>query len=213
VGNSHHLPLLTGNGIISSVAALKNNQTLKSLKIFPGEDFPDLTKVFFEIIAALGLNTSLNELCTGSASCSRSIELSLEEGKALSEVLRYKNFSLSKCPFSMLPSVGADDQQRITRNVHTVLDLNENGRRYLVEGRSKERGVALLAAVAEDLECIFFHLLENPSLVDRTATTAAAPGDVKVADRRQKSPDAKRGPRRDRSETAKKRCRLSGCDT
>lgn len=73
---------------------------------------------------------------------------------------------------------------RFHKMAEIILTLNRYGRRYMAEDRgSKEKGVALLAEVAaqniictfpyggkkaEDisLDCIFFHLSENPSLCD-----------------------------------------------
>jgi hypothetical protein len=49
--------------------------------------------------------------------------------------------------------------------------LNEAGRRYLIEdGSSISKGVEVLSRVSNDINCIFLHLLENPTLCDRDAT-------------------------------------------
>jgi hypothetical protein len=45
--------------------------------------------------------------------------------------------------------------------------LNEAGRRYLIEDAgSIASGVEVLITVSEDLDCLFYHLLENPFLCD-----------------------------------------------
>jgi hypothetical protein len=48
--------------------------------------------------------------------------------------------------------------------------LNRAGRRYLIEdGSSISKGVDVLSAVSDEIDCVFFHLLENPGLCDRRA--------------------------------------------
>jgi hypothetical protein len=50
------------------------------------------------------------------------------------------------------------------------LRLNEAGRQYLVKyGSSISKGVDVLSAVSDDINCLFLHLLENPRLCDRGA--------------------------------------------
>lgn len=48
-----------------------------------------------------------------------------------------------------------------------VTELNKAGRRYLLtDASSRAKGVAVLAGVASNLNYLYFHLLENPSLCD-----------------------------------------------
>jgi hypothetical protein len=50
------------------------------------------------------------------------------------------------------------------------LRLNGAGRRYLIrDGSSISKGVDVLSAVSDEIDCVFLHLLENPSLCDRRA--------------------------------------------
>jgi len=63
--------------------------------------------------------------------------------------------------------VAEHNRERITATAKTILKLDEDGRRYLAEDRSKEPGVALLVAVSVDLGGIFLLLLENASLCGR----------------------------------------------
>jgi hypothetical protein len=60
------------------------------------------------------------------------------------------------------------------------LRLNNAGRRYLIEdGASISKGVDVLSAVNDEIDCVFLHLLENPGLCDRRAaetTTRRRPG-------------------------------------
>jgi hypothetical protein len=51
-----------------------------------------------------------------------------------------------------------------------ILRLNGAGRRYLIEdGSIISKGVKVLSAVSNDINCVFLHLLENPRLCDRNA--------------------------------------------
>jgi hypothetical protein len=54
------------------------------------------------------------------------------------------------------------------RIVEAILRLNGAGRRYLIEdGSSISKGVDVLSAVNDDIDCVFLHLLENPGLCNR----------------------------------------------
>lgn len=48
------------------------------------------------------------------------------------------------------------------------MKLNKHGRSYLAEGKSKISGFELLASVANDLDCIYYHLREYPLLCAAT---------------------------------------------
>jgi hypothetical protein len=66
-----------------------------------------------------------------------------------------------------LTSLGDSIETRVPV-VCTVLRLNSAGRRYLVQDAAcVAKGCALLSAVSDDLDCLYFHLLENPSLCER----------------------------------------------
>jgi hypothetical protein len=52
--------------------------------------------------------------------------------------------------------------------VKTILRLNSAGRRYLVQDVAcAAKGCTVLSTVTDDLDCLYFHLLENPSLCER----------------------------------------------
>jgi hypothetical protein len=54
-----------------------------------------------------------------------------------------------------------------TGEVGTLLRLNQAGRRYLIkDAASIAKGVEVLIGVRKDLGCLFYHLLENPTLCD-----------------------------------------------
>jgi hypothetical protein len=66
----------------------------------------------------------------------------------------------------LVPNINCSDD----RTVKAVLRLNSAGRRYLIEdGSSISKGVGVLSAVSDDINCVFLHLLENPGLCDRRA--------------------------------------------
>ncbi len=79
-------------------------------------------------------------------------------------VLLQKNFALERLP---------DIKQG--GDVDTILRLNEAGRRYLVQdGSSISKGVEVLSRVSDEINCVFWHLLENPRLCDRSAVEIAS---------------------------------------
>jgi hypothetical protein len=111
-------------------------------------------------ISALQLNTTLKTLNLHFL-CSENIGLTDDEVNQLVALLR-KNFGL-EC---LVPAISCADD----RIVKAILRLNGAGRRYLIEdGSSISKGVDVLSAVNEDINCVFLHLLENPGLCTRRA--------------------------------------------
>ena len=52
--------------------------------------------------------------------------------------------------------------------VEKILSLNKCNRRYLQdEASNKQAGTQVLADVGNDMDCIYYHVLENPLLVYR----------------------------------------------
>ncbi len=80
------------------------------------------------------------------------------------DTLLKKNYGLEEVP-------NMDRQpENIAGDVGAILRLNAVGRRYLAEdGSSISKGVAVLSRVNDDINCVFLHLLENPTLCDRSA--------------------------------------------
>jgi hypothetical protein len=79
-----------------------------------------------------------------------------------------KNYALE-----YLPDIGINLENE-AGDVGAILLLNEAGRRYLIEdGSSVSKGVKVLSAVSNVINCVFLHLLENPRLCDRSAVEAA----------------------------------------
>jgi hypothetical protein len=73
------------------------------------------------------------------------------------------------------PTNNAPSLENEARDVGAILRLNKAGRRYLIEGRSSiSKGVEVLSAVSDAINCVFLHLLENPRLCNRRAVEAAS---------------------------------------
>jgi hypothetical protein len=71
-----------------------------------------------------------------------------------------KNYGLER----LVPDIRCADD----RTDKAILSLNRAGRQYLVEdGSSISKGVDVLSAVSDDINCVFLHLLENPGLCNR----------------------------------------------
>jgi hypothetical protein len=71
-----------------------------------------------------------------------------------------------------------------------ICRLNRSGRGYVQNNpHDQEAGRALLAAVSDDLECIFYHAREYPLLCTRTPTASLICKPIAAADRKRKSRD------------------------
>jgi hypothetical protein len=78
-----------------------------------------------------------------------------DESKQLASLLK-KNYALDS-----LPDIDFDPDGELG----VILRLNGAGRRYLIHDEcSVSKGVEVLSAVSDDLNCLMFHLLENPGL-------------------------------------------------
>jgi hypothetical protein len=78
-----------------------------------------------------------------------------------------KNYTLKDFQFTTLygPSLDIAWNAPLRKRLDVVCRLNRNGRRYLQsEPSNQHMGFALLEAVSDDVDCIYFHLLENPQL-------------------------------------------------
>jgi hypothetical protein len=144
---------------LEAVKMLEENPFLESLSI----SIADCNIKFEELcalVSALQLNTTLKTLVLQYKHL-ENIELTDNEVNRLVSILR-KNYGLEH----LVPDIsGADD-----RTVKAILRLNGAGRRYLIEdGSSISKGVEVLSAVNDDINCVFLHLLENPDLCDRRA--------------------------------------------
>jgi hypothetical protein len=88
-----------------------------------------------------------------------SSEMTDDEVRNLTSLLK-QNYGLENLP-------GLESGERMG-DLCSVLQLNGVGRGYLHDdGSSVMKCVDVLSAVRDDLNCVFLHLLENPSLCNR----------------------------------------------
>jgi hypothetical protein len=185
---------------LEAVKIMEDNTFLESLTIatdskarrWVAEDFPSFSiprmgsKVKFEellvLVSALQRDTTLKTLGfqtsfqTAYRPYSRTIPLTDDEVNILVPILM-KNYGLEH----FVPDISCADDRTVNRTVKAILRLNSVGRRYLIEdGTSISKGVDVLSAVSDDINCVFLHLLENPRLCNRkaaeTTTSRRPPG-------------------------------------
>jgi hypothetical protein len=141
-----------------TVAMLKDNCSLECLDIrdrFKGFGVLCLDN-YFTALESLQHNTTLKKLLLYPK-----LDLVGKDGKMEHFIsLVKKNYGLE----SLDEGFYAHDK---TGELRTILRLNQAGRRYLIEDAgSIASGVEVLVDVREDLDCLFYHLLENPFLCD-----------------------------------------------
>jgi hypothetical protein len=137
---------------------------LESLTIIDHSGSAIKVEELFALLSALQLNTTLKTLGFQSH-CFDDMNFTVDEASQLVSVLM-KNYGLER----LSPDIPCADD--IT--VKAILRLNAAGRRYLItDGSSISKGVDVLSAVSDEIDCVFLHLLENPSLCDRRATDAS----------------------------------------
>jgi hypothetical protein len=135
------------------------NTSLESLTIRESNGNGIKVEELLELISALQLNTTLKTLDFRSSF--KRISLTDSEANQLVSTLR-KNYGLER----LEPDFPCTDDG----TVKAILRLNRAGRRYLIkDGSSISKGVDVLSAVSDEIDCVFLHLLENPSLCDRRA--------------------------------------------
>jgi hypothetical protein len=143
-------------------AMLQENASLEIIFIQGWSNAIQLEE-YVMLVTVLLYSTTLKTLCLRYP---RSLRLTDDEDKNMAALLK-KNYTLEK-----LPDI---HQENGPGDVGAILRLNESGRRYLIEdGSSISKGVEVLSAVSNEINCVFFHLLENPALCDRIAVEAAA---------------------------------------
>jgi hypothetical protein len=141
-------------------AMLQENASLESFSIQSFNRMP--AKEYVALVTALKHNRTLKALYFHAST----IPLTDDEDKQMAVLLR-KNFALESLP----------DIINQGRDVGAILRLNKAGRRYLVQdGSSISKGVEVLSAVSNELNCVFLHLLENPRLCVRSAVETASAG-------------------------------------
>jgi hypothetical protein len=144
---------------LEAVTMLEENHCLEDLTIV-ATDWHITFQELLALVSALKCNTTLKILCF-QRPFFESDYLSIDEVKQLVSILS-KNYGLEDLRSE---SSCVDDE-----TVKAILRLNRAGRRYLIEdGSSVSKGVDVLSAVNDDIDCVFFHLLENPGLCSRRA--------------------------------------------
>jgi hypothetical protein len=158
---------------LEALKMLKENPFLEILTIY-GSGSSVKVEELFALISALQLNTTLKTLGL-QYNHLENIELTDDEVNQLVSILM-KNYGL-EC---LVPDISCPDD----RTAKAILRLNGVGRRYLIKDESSiSKGVEVLSAVNDDINCVFLHLLENPGLCNRravdteTTTRSRRPGD------------------------------------
>jgi hypothetical protein len=135
---------------------IEKNPFLESLIIIIGHSIK--FKELLAIVSALKRNTTLK---TFGFQHYKNLYLTNDEMNQLVPILM-KNYGL-EC-------LGPDLSSADDGTFKAILRLNGAGRRYLIEdGSSISKGVDVLSAVNDDINCVFLHLLENPGLCNRRA--------------------------------------------
>jgi hypothetical protein len=137
------------------------NTFLESLTITDNSGRSIKIEELLALISALQLNTTLKTLGFQHY-CFQDVDyFTDDEVNQLVSVLM-KNFGLEH----VVPDIPCIDD----RTIRAILRLNGAGRRYLIkDGSSISKGVKVLSAISDEIDCVFIHLLENPSLCDRRA--------------------------------------------
>jgi hypothetical protein len=152
------------------VAMLRDNKSLEFISIFRfgGRSQVPTIEEYFDLLKLLQDNTALKAIslqqqyvfATNPIAASRARVVPINgESKQLASLLK-KNYALDS-----LPDIDFDP----TGDLGVILRLNGAGRRYLIHDEgSVSKGVDVLSAVNDDLNCLMFHLLENPELCTRS---------------------------------------------
>jgi hypothetical protein len=144
---------------LEALTMMGDNPFLESLTIASGSQIK--FDEFFTLVSSLQPDTTLKTLGFQSdfPVSHGSLYLTDDKVNQLVSILK-KNYGLEH----LVPDIRCTDD----RIIKAILRLNRAGRRYLIEdGFSISKGVGVLSAVSDDINCVFLHLLENPSLCDR----------------------------------------------
>jgi hypothetical protein len=146
------------------VVMLRENESLETLSM-PIMDARLEDYLIF--VAGIQPNTTLKRLRLH-PSLGVPFRVDENETKDLIPVLK-KNYGLEEIP----------RLHHFVGDVSSILQLNRAGRRYIVQdGSSISKGVDVLSRVSNDISSVFFHLLENPRLCDRSAVEMSSIGNI-----------------------------------
>jgi hypothetical protein len=142
---------------LEAVKMVEEYPFIESLTIQSSSSSGIQVEELFALISALQLNTTLKTL--GYSFSFKILYLTDDEVNQL-VLLLMKNHGLER----LVPNIACADD----RTIKAILRLNGAGRRYLIkDGSSISKGVEVLSAVNDDVNCVFMHLLENPGLCNR----------------------------------------------
>jgi hypothetical protein len=160
---------------------LQENASLESLSII-NTNYPLVSgdEQYYNFITALQHNMTLKTLCLRQhdrALCSDIRYLTHDEDQRMASLLK-KNYALERL-----------ETVHVVGDVGAILRLNKAGRRYFIEGKgsSISKGVDVLSRVNNYINCIFLHLLENPTLCDRSAMEMVSTVESNISKRGQAS--------------------------
>jgi hypothetical protein len=142
---------------IDIAVMLQENASLENLHV-ESSHIHIKAEDYLVLVTTLQHNRTLKYLRTH---LNGSLTLTHAEERQMAALLK-KNYALE-----YLPDINLENE---VGDVGFILRLNEAGRRYLIEdGSSVSKGVKVLSAVSDEINCVFLHLLENPTLCDRSA--------------------------------------------
>jgi hypothetical protein len=140
---------------------VQGSRSLESISILCGIYVNIKAEEYIGLVAAFQHNTALKTLQLYKYARHQMTD---DEAKQMVSLLK-KNYTIQRLPDIWDSEAG---------DVGAILRLNEAGRQYLVQdGSSISKGVEVLSRVNNDVNFVFFHLLENPTLCDRSAMEIA----------------------------------------
>jgi hypothetical protein len=119
-----------------------------------------------------------------------------DEDKQMAAILK-KNYALEMAAF-LKKNYALESLANIgwVGDTVAILRLNEAGRRYLIEqGSFISKGVEVLSKVNNDINCLFFYLLGNPRLCDRSAVEMVTTGESNISRSTNPTASSSRGKR------------------
>lgn len=189
--------------------SLRNNRTVRELQLEENHGGFE-NKAFCEaLVESLALNKSITDVqCCGPMKTTTFLNLLqriARENNTIARIwfsrdpLRVRQLSRDQ-ERDLLASLrqnytiesieNASNEADLRKQIETITRLNQAGRRYLREdANSKSKCIAVLAKVKNNLDCLYFHLRENPIFFTFDARSA----DGNVNRKRKAEPQSARG--------------------
>ena len=168
-------------GLSAEETGLRNIVSCPTLKVYKHRGLKSCYKVLSYLLPMLDARTSaLEELNLGRE------RFDLQKSKHLVDVLK-KNYTIQRLGIDYCVWEGREEMLYNKKSLEIILELNQRGRRYMIQNPgSRHRGVEVLSAIVKDpiqfnfrdirgettatedlrLDCLYFHLRENPLLCD-----------------------------------------------